>query len=98
FSEQKSERRTVNVEGGATVQEFDRFANEYDENRHFFLAHYFRDHYDEALENYPFINSNVQITRVQVWVTNRTNNVQNLTDTRNIVAIQDLGESPVPGN
>ena len=98
FSEQKSERRTVNVEGGATVQEFDRFAIEYDENRHFFLAHYFRDHYDEALENYPFINSNVQITRVQVWVTNRTNNVQNLTDTRNIVAIQDLGESPVPGN
>ncbi len=98
FSEQKSERRTVNVEGGATVQEFDKFAIEYDENRHFFLAHYFRDHYDEALENYPFINSNIQITRVQVWVTNRTNNVQNLTDTRNIVAIQDLGESPVPGN
>ncbi len=50
FSEQKSERRTVNVEGGATVQEFEKFAIEYDENRHFFLAHYFRDHYDEALE------------------------------------------------
>ncbi|WP_423819931.1 cell surface protein SprA [Salinimicrobium sp. TIG7-5_MAKvit] len=98
FSEQKSERRTVNVEGGATVQEFDKFAIEYDENKHFFLAHYFRDHYDEALENYPFINSNVQITRVQVWVTNRTNNVQNLTNTRNIVAIQDLGEAPLPGN
>ncbi|SDK68148.1 protein involved in gliding motility SprA [Salinimicrobium catena] len=98
FSEQKSERRTVNVEGGATVQEFEKFAIEYDENRHFFLAHYFRDHYDEALENYPFINSNVQITRVQVWVTNRSNSVQNLTDSRNIVAIQDLGESPVEGN
>ncbi|GAB2764861.1 T9SS outer membrane translocon Sov/SprA [Salinimicrobium soli] len=98
FSEQKSERRTVNVEGGATVQEFDRFAIEYDENRHYFLAHYFRDHYDEALKNYPFINSNVQVTRVQVWVTNRTNSVQNLTDSRNIVAIQDLGESPVQGN
>ncbi|MEG9327115.1 cell surface protein SprA [Salinimicrobium catena] len=98
FSEQKSERRTVNVEGGATVQEFEKFAIEYDENRHFFLAHYFRDHYDEALENYPFINSNVQITRVQVWVTNRSNSVQNLTDSRNIVAIQDLGESPIEGN
>lgn len=98
FSEQKSERRTVNVEGGATVQEFEKFALEYDENRHFFLAHYFRDHYDEALENYPFINSNVQITRVQVWVTNRSNSVQNLTDSRNIVAIQDLGETAVPGN
>lgn len=98
FSEQKSERRTVNVEGGATVQEFDRFAIDYDENRHFFLAQYFRDHYDEALENYPFINSNVQVTRVQVWVTNRTNNVQNITNSRNIVAIQDLGESPIEGN
>lgn len=98
FSEQKSERRTVNVEGGATVQEFDRFALEYDEDRHFFLTHYFRDHYDEALENYPFINSNIQITRVQVWVTNRSNNVQNLTDARNIVAIQDLGETNIEGN
>lgn len=98
FSEQKSERRTVNVEGGATVQEFEKFALEYDENRHFFLAHYFRDHYDEALENYPFINSNVQISRVEVWVTNRSNSVQNLTDSRNIVAIQDLGETAVPGN
>lgn len=98
FSEQKSERQTVNVEGGATVQEFDRFALEYDEDRHFFLAHYFRDTYDRALENYPFINSNIQITRVQVWVTNRSNNVQNLTDARNIVAIQDLGETNVEGN
>ena len=98
FSEQKSERRTVNVEGGATVQEFDRFALEYDEDRHFFLAHYFRDHYNEALRNYPFINSNIQINRIQVWVTNRSNNVQNLTDARNIVAIQDIGEAPVPGN
>lgn len=98
FSEQKSERTTVSVEGGASVQEFDRFALDYDEDRHFFLAHYFRDHYDEALEDYPFINSNIQITRVQVWVTNRSNNVQNITDARNIVAIQDLGESNIPGN
>lgn len=98
FSEQKSERNTVNVEGGATVQQFEKFAIEYDANRHYFLAHYFRDHYDEALANYPFINSNVEITRVEVWVTNRSNNPQYITDSRNIVAIQDLGESPVPGN
>ncbi|QED39105.1 cell surface protein SprA [Antarcticibacterium arcticum] len=98
FSEQKSERRTVNVEGGATIEEFERFAIDYDQDRHFFLAHYFRDKYDEALENYPFINSNVQIQRIQVWVTNRTNNIQNLNDTRNIVGIQDLGETNIPGN
>ncbi|WP_139277085.1 T9SS outer membrane translocon Sov/SprA [Salegentibacter echinorum] len=98
FSEQKSERRTVNVEGGSTVEDFERFALDYDQDRHFFLAHYFRDHYDEALKDYPFINSNIQIKRVQVWVTNRTNNVQNLTDTRNIVGIQDLGEANAEGN
>lgn len=98
FSEQKSERRTVNVEGGATVEEFEKFALDYDADRHFFLAHYFRDTYDDALENYPFINTNIQIKRIQVWVTNRTNNIQNIQDTRNIVAIQDLGESNVPGN
>ncbi|WP_238388455.1 cell surface protein SprA [Christiangramia aestuarii] len=98
FSEQKSERRTVNVEGGATVEDFEKFALDYDQDRHFFLAHYFRDTYDEALENYPFINTNIQIKRIQVWVTNRTNNIQNIQDTRNIVAIQDLGETNVPGN
>ncbi len=98
FSEQKSERRTVNVEGGATVEEFERFAIDYDQDRHFFLAHYFRDHYNESLQNYPFVNSNVQIQRIQVWVTNRVNNIQNLNDTRNIVGIQDLGESNIPGN
>jgi len=98
FSEQKSERRTVNVEGGATVEDFEKFALDYDQDRHFFLSHYFRDTYDEALENYPFINTNIQIKRIQVWVTNRTNNIQNIQDTRNIVAIQDIGESNVPGN
>ena len=98
FSEQKSERRTVNVEGGATVEEFEKFVIDYDQDRHFFLAHYFRDNYNQSLQNYPFINSNIQIQRIQVWVTNRTNNIQNLNDTRNIVAIQDLGETNIPGN
>ncbi|TRO64230.1 cell surface protein SprA [Christiangramia sabulilitoris] len=98
FSEQQSERRTVNVEGGATVEDFEKFALDYDQDRHFFLAHYFRDTYDRALENYPFINTNIQIKRIEVWVTNRTNNIQNIQNTRNIVAIQDLGETNVPGN
>ena len=61
FSEQKSETRTVTAEGGATITDFELFALDYDESRHFFLAHYFRDNYDRALKQYPFINSNVQI-------------------------------------
>ena len=90
FSEQQSETRSIVAQGGGALQEFDFFGLDYDENRHFFLAQYFRDHYDEALENYPFINSQVQITRIEVWVTNRTNQTQNI---RNILALQDLGES-----
>lgn len=90
FAENRSQPRTVNSEGGATVQDFEVFALDYDENRHFFLAHHFRDTYDESLENYPFINNNVQITRVEVWITNRQAQTDN---SRNIIAIQDLGES-----
>ena len=90
FSEQQSETRNVTAEGGATITDFELFALDYDENRHFFLAHYFRDNYDRILGQYPFINSNVQITRSEVWITNRAANTQNV---RNIVALQDLGES-----
>ncbi len=90
FSEQKSETRTVVAEGGATVNNFEIFALEYDENRHFFLSHYFRDNYDKVLSQYPFINTNVQVTRSEVWITNTTNRTENV---RNIVAIQDIGES-----
>ncbi|HET8803074.1 MAG TPA: cell surface protein SprA, partial [Aequorivita sp.] len=90
FSEQKSETRTVAAEGGATITDFELFALDYDENRHFFLAHYFRDNYDRSLQQYPFINSNVQVTRMEVWITNRTSRTENV---RNIVALQDIGES-----
>ena len=90
FSEQQSDRRSVVAQGGGTLEEFQFFARDYDENRHFFLAQYFRDNYDKALLQYPFINSTVQVTRVEVWVTNRNNQTQNV---RNIVALQDLGES-----
>ncbi|MGY8886099.1 MAG: T9SS outer membrane translocon Sov/SprA, partial [Flavobacteriales bacterium] len=90
FSEQKSESRTVVAEGGSTVTKFDIFALDYDENRHFFLAQYFRDNYNRVIEKYPFINSNVQVTRIEAWVTNRSNRTDNV---RNIVGLQDLGES-----
>ncbi len=91
FSEQKSQANTVVAQGGGTLEEFELFIRDYDENRHFFLAQYFRDTYDTALENYPFINNKgLQITRLEVWVTNRSNRTENV---RNIVAVQDLGES-----
>ncbi|MGM5468869.1 cell surface protein SprA [Flavobacteriaceae bacterium LMO-SS05] len=94
FSEQKSQSRSVIAQGGGTLEEFSFFARDYDENRHFFLAQYFRNNYDNAMLRYPFIDNNVQITRIEVWVTNRSNQTDNV---RNIVAFQDLGESDVIG-
>ena len=92
FSEQRSQSKTVVAQGGGTLEEFDFFGLDYDENRHFFLSQYFREQYDNALLQYPYINSVVQITRIEVWVTNRSNQTDNV---RNVVAFQDLGESTV---
>ncbi|MFG6684961.1 cell surface protein SprA [Mariniflexile sp. HNIBRBA6329] len=91
FSEQKSQANTVVAQGGGTLEEFELFIRDYDENRHFFLAQYFRDTYDTALQTYPYLNTKgLQITRVEVWVTNRSNKTDNV---RNVVALQDIGES-----
>jgi len=90
LSEQRSQNNTVVAQGGGTINEFELTALDYDEDRHFFLAQYFRDQYDDALEFYPYISSQVQITRLEVWVTNRNQQTFNV---RNIVAIQDLGET-----
>ena len=89
FSEQQSQNNTVVAQGGGTLNEFSVTALDYDEDKHFFLAQYFRDNYDAALSNYPFIRSGIQITRLEVWVTNRSQQTLNV---RNIVGIQDLGE------
>lgn len=94
FSEQKSQTKTVTAQGGGTIQDFDFFGLEYDNDRHFFLSQYFRNRYDAALKNYPFIDSRAQITRIEVWITNRQNRVNNTNNNqRNIIALQDLGES-----
>lgn len=93
-SKQTSERRTIVAEGGGTVQNFEMFALDYEQNRNFFLSQYFRYQYDNALRNYPYIDSRVRITRVEVWVTNRQNRVgQANNNMRNIIALQDLGEA-----
>ena len=89
FAEQRSSSRTINIQGGGTSQEFKFFALDYEANRHFFLAQYFRDNYNRALETSPYINSSIQIVRIEIWVTNISSNENNI---RNIVALQDLGE------
>lgn len=94
FSEQKSQTKTITSQGGGTIQDFSIFAQDYDADRHFFLSQYFRNQYDKALKNYPFIDSRVQITRIEVWVTNKQNRITTTNNNmRNIVALQDLGEA-----
>ncbi|WP_180272348.1 T9SS outer membrane translocon Sov/SprA [Maribacter sp. 4U21] len=90
FSEQRSQNNTVVAQGGGTLNEFNITALDYDEDKHFFLAQFFRDSYDQALAQYPYIQSQIQITRLEVWVTNRSQQTLNV---RNVVALQDLGEA-----
>ncbi|MES2411320.1 MAG: cell surface protein SprA [Bacteroidota bacterium] len=98
FSEQKSQTKSVTAQGGGTIQDFELFALDYDSDRHFFLSQYFRNKYDEALRDYPVIRSRVQITRIEVWVTNRQNRVSTTNNNlRNIIALQDLGEAQLSG-
>ena len=90
ISQQNSEAQTVSSKGGAQMTKFDISGDNYDENRHFFLSHFFRDHYEEAMASVPYIASGVQITKIEVWVTNKRGNYD---QARNIVAFTDLGES-----
>ncbi|HEU4788607.1 MAG TPA: cell surface protein SprA, partial [Flavobacterium sp.] len=98
FSQQKSETKSVVAEGSGAVQEFSLYALEYDNNRHFFLSQYFRNKYDATLKNYPLIDSRIQISRIEVWVTNKQNRVSTTANNlRNIIALQDLGEAQLTG-
>ena len=90
FSQQRTESKSIEVQGGAQTTEYEFRADEYEENRHYFLAQYFRDNYDSALENLPIINSNIIINRIEVWITNIGPATE---DNRNIVALSDLGEA-----
>lgn len=91
FSQQKGERREIEVAGGAQTQTFEITADNYEQNRHYFLSQYFRDAYDGAMASLPVVNSGVNITRIEVWVVNNQANTQ---DVRNVIGFTDLGEHP----
>jgi len=86
---QKSTRQNTNVQGGTASQLFEIKADEYEENRHFLMAQYFRANYNKVMSKLPAITAPVQILRMEVWVTNR-NGVT--TDTRDVVGLANLGE------
>ncbi|MXV17918.1 cell surface protein SprA [Pedobacter sp. HMF7056] len=90
FSQQKSQSKEITVTNGSQQNEFRISADSYETNKHFFLAKYFRDNYNRAFANMPIIASNITITKIDVWVTNRTNST---VDSRDVLALLDLGEN-----
>ncbi len=90
LSQQKSQRKSINLQGGAQTQSFEIKIDDYEENRNFLLGQFFFNNYDAALATFPVIKSQVVLTRVEVWITNRTGATQNV---RNMINFMDLGES-----
>lgn len=92
-AQSRSEQESIQIENGNLIQEFEIRPDEYDENRHFFISHYNRDQYENALENIPQIKSQFRITNIEVWVTNDQNSdLQNATT---VAAISYFGESEI---
>ena len=97
LSQKKSSTKSVQSKGGTQTTAFEMDVADYEENRHFFLSHYFRNRYDQAMSTLPNITTGIEISRVEIWVTNKTGTTSN---TRNIIAVANLGESGqrVPDN
>ncbi|MEO6547553.1 MAG: cell surface protein SprA [Ferruginibacter sp.] len=89
LANQKSQRQSVNLQGGAAAQVIELRADDYEENRHFLLGQYFRENYNKVLSKLPAVTTPVQILRLDVWVTNRNGSTVN---TRDVVGLMDLGE------
>ncbi|MDR2868071.1 MAG: cell surface protein SprA, partial [Bacteroidales bacterium] len=89
LSQQNADKQTITVSSGAQENTFYFKADEYEENRHFFIAQYFRDHYNQYLSTLPLVGSPIVINKIEVW---RTTIGAATTENRNIVAFTDLGE------
>ncbi|GAB4032381.1 T9SS outer membrane translocon Sov/SprA [Spirosoma jeollabukense] len=88
-SQQRSRKSEIVLQGGTSNRVFEIRADQYDENRHFFLSQFFRSRYESSLKTLPQVTSGINVTRIEVYVTNRTNTTTAL---RNIVGFQDIGE------
>ncbi len=93
-STQRGKNEVLTIQGGSEGQgrEFQLRASDYDERRHFFLGHFFRDNYERWLASLPQVMSGVNITRIEVYVINRNNNTSTL---RNFLGMMDMGEGNV---
>ncbi len=89
FSQQRSQQREIVIKNGAQESEFALKADEYEDNQHYFLAHYFRDNFNRAMSMAPLLTTDVNILQIEVWISNRSNSVD---DSRDVLALMDLGE------
>ena len=100
-SQQRSRQKEISITNGGQDSEFSLQADNYEENQHYFLAQYFRDNFAKHLALAPINSSIVNITQIEVWVSNRSNSYE---EARDVLALMDLGEySPYnnsisPGN
>ena len=92
IANQKSQRQSMALQGGTSMQKFQKRLDDYEENRHFLLSQYFRGKYNEAMASLPLVKSQAQVQRIEVWVTNRYGQT---TNARDVVGLMDLGE-PIP--
>ena len=90
FSQQRSQPQTITINNGSQQGNFKLTSADYDANRHFFLSQFFRNNYNKALANIPIISSNISVTKIEVWITNRVNST---TNSRDVLAFLDLGEN-----
>lgn len=95
MSQKKSSSKSVSSKGGTQFTAFEFDVTDYEENRHFFLSRYFRDRYDDGMSRLPNVTTGITINRVEIWVTNKTGNT---TNSRDIVALTDLGENQKVSN
>ncbi len=95
ISQKKSSSTSVSSKGGTQLTSYEMDVANYDENRHFFLSHYFHDRYDAAMKTLPNVTTGVTINRIEIWVTNTTGTTSN---TRNIIALTDLAEPQTISN
>jgi cell surface protein SprA len=88
-SQQRSKKKSLTIQGGGQVQQFAVTADQYEENRHYFISQFNRNIFERSLKNLPQINSLFTITDVDVWIVNDRNETK---DIRSVVAFSDLGE------
>ena len=89
-SQKKSSSKNVSSKGGTQLTPFEFDVTDYEENRHFFLSRYFRDRFNNAMSQLPNVMTGITINRVEIWVTNKSGTT---TNSRDIVALTDLGEN-----